>query len=838
MVLESLPDKYRLFNQYTSKNLVIIVEIEGVDLLSNIAIYEKYRYGDPGLDYGDPGVVYGGLRRVEGQRDLLSLDGGLTISQKIEPEQGRGAISTLTLPFIDKDKYITQVCTPGLIIPDILGRKVKVWLGYQQISYPEDYFVIFRGVITAVDAGAGLIRLQMSDSNIKRKGNIFYTAITQLASGISDSDTTIPVVSNTDFHRKIIGPDGTYFPGVKCYVRIGDEYIEYQQTGQEGVGFGSNQFVNVLRGQRGTIAEAHDPDSDVEAAIEIQDHGVDMALSHMLSGWNGPYREDIPIRAIVTTPDVTIGDLAGAIILDPDADAVEDFGLAVGDYLTISGDPNPANNVTVRIVSFDFLFDKPNQIINTDGALVSSLSSPAVFSVRSQYDKYPISCGSKLAGDEVDVATHQQLKNFFLAQQENTFRFFVKGQQSCKTWLESQVYLPMVCYSLTKFGRLSMGYTKPPFADQRLQILDIRNILNAKDLKVQRATNNRKFFNQIDYFVDANDEDKFTNVVRTFDSESVSVIGINSTLPLKTLGSRTDLGFDIIKERRTLFLLQRYKDGAVMINPKVNFEVGCQIEAGDVVALKDDGSLQLSNFGTGERDMGTQLFEVIDRTLDTKDGNVQLMLLGGLQGAAVDRYGSISPSSKVDAGSTASRIRIKDSYGAIFPNQERRKWSDYVGLKIRVHNQTYSQSAETTIVSLDPADDYAFFVAPALPFTPTNDVHTVDIIEYPDNTDKTDQALYKVVHAYIDPSVVVTAGISQTQFQVALADVAKFQVDFPVQVHNADSSLSSPLSPDILVTDVTGVTITVDTPLGFIPAAGHIVELIGFPDGQGPYRWL
>lgn len=842
MGLDQLPSNFLLFNDYQSKNLAIIVEIPGIDLLSNIQFFTKIRYGDPDLSYGVGGFDYGGLRPVGSQRNILSLDGGLTISQKLEPEQGRGSISMINLPFIDKDSYMSQVISPGLIIDDILGKEVKIYMGYTQISFPEDYFIIFRGVVTSVSAKAGLVTLQFSDTNVKRKQELFYQATTISTSAIDAVQTTIPVLSTIDFHKKILGPDGTYHPGVKCYLLIDTEYIEYQQTGHEGDGFGTNQFLHVVRGARGTTAAPHAlpaipaTSNNVTAAVEIQDHGIDMALQIMMSGWNGPYLSGVQIQNIKDTGDPLLGTIPGAITLPQGVDADQNYGLSAGDYLTISGDANSANNTTVVITGFDDQDGQPNRVIRTNGAaLVPSISSAGKLSVRSQFDVYPESCGLRLTGDQVDIATHLQLKDFFLSQAENSYRFFVNAVESSgKSFLESEIYLPMACYSLTKFGRLSMGITKPPLADQRFQILSKDNILNAHELSPARSVNNRKFFNEIQFSYNADDVGNFTTIDSTLDANSLNKINISSVLPIVTKGTRSDLGFAVVKERRTRFFLQRYANAALTLNPKVNWKVGVQIEAGDVLAVVDNGDLQIANFATGERNLGSQLFEVLDRSTDIKNGTVQLQLLGGVSGGINDRYATISPSSLVAVGSSTSVLRIKDSFGRIFSTDERKKWKDYVGLGIIVHDKKWTVVGTSFIGSLNAGDDHALNIDPALSFTPLED-YIVDIASYPANNDPNDQQLYKIVHAFIDPSVLVTGGVSTSSFTTSMGDISKFLVGQFVLVHSSDYSI---LSGEQRIVNVTGMTITVDASLGFTPSAGLEVELIGFLDGGAPYRFI
>jgi hypothetical protein len=48
------------------------------------------------------------------------------------------------------DGYVTQLITPGEIVDDILQRKCLVYYGFAGTAWPEDYTVIFRGVVTDI----------------------------------------------------------------------------------------------------------------------------------------------------------------------------------------------------------------------------------------------------------------------------------------------------------------------------------------------------------------------------------------------------------------------------------------------------------------------------------------------------------------------------------------------------------------------------------------------------------------------------------------------------------------------------------------------------------------
>ncbi len=836
MPITDYSDNYLLYNALTTKNLVVVVEIEGLSyFLSSNTVYKRVSYGDPDIHYGDPGLVYGGLIARADIKPIVDISGGsLTISQRLEPEQGRGAISTISMSFIDLDSFMTQLISPGVLIPDILGAAVKVYLGYQQISFPFDYTVIFRGRVSNYAAESGRVTLQFSDANMKRRGQILYMGKTVLSAPITNVATTVPVISNTDFFEQILGPDGSYDPAVKTYIKIANEFIEYPATG-----YGANQFTSCTRGARGTVAAAAAAGDEVDAAIEITDHCIDMALKVMLSGWNGPYKSDIGIQDLAFSLDPDVSTLPEMIVLDNSKSADRDYGISVGDTLSVTGCTYPANDGDCTVVEIFDIYGLPGNGILTDKSFVPEFSSSATFDVRSQYDTYPVGCGAKLAGDDVDVARHIYIKDTFLGSDENKMQFFFQDQEdSAKTFIENQIYLPAALYSLTRFGRMSVQLTHPPLADQRLQILTGDNVLNPQVIKPTRGINNRKFFNEIDWSWDFGDDGNAQSILKAIDSDSINVIGVTVVLPIEAKGVRSAFGTTTIIDRRTNYLLSRYKMGAVMIDIETNWEIGSLIESGDVVAVKDDGVLKISNFSTGTRNLGVQLFEVINRDLDAKNGKLKLQLVSGLGAQVTDRFATISPSSVLQTGSTTTKIIIDDSYGALFPGQEWRKWSDYLGLRVKIHDTEYVQSATATLASLDPFDKnkinitgFTGIAASALPGM------VLDIDDYSESTDPLDQQLLKVVHAFWDKQVAVSGGVSDLAFTVASGDVQYFQAGFAIVVHDESFSVSSP-ETTVASIDTGTNTITVTDSLGFTPSAGNLCDLLGFPDGGGAYRWI
>jgi len=86
------------------------------------------------------------------------------------------------------------------------------------------------------------------------------------------------------------------------------------------------------------------------------------------------------------------------------------------------------------------------------------------------------------------------------------------------------------------------------------------------------------------------------------------------------------------------------------------------------------------------------------------------------------------------------------------------------------------------------------------------------------------------VHAYLDPSMTVVSGIANNQFTVSNADGAKLFVGSIMYIHD---DAYTKLSSNVTITKKTvgaSTTIQVSKSLGFVPAVGDRIELVGFSD--------
>lgn len=826
------PSEFLKANDQRSKSINVVLEIDGLDFAFGLSkTFKKLTYGTPGITYGSPGLVYGGLLEEDKVRPYLSLDSSLILQQRIEPEQGRASTATLTLVLIDKNQEVSQVISSGGgLLDEILGRSVLIRAGFVNTSYPGDYFVVFRGTISNVLVQQGRISITVTDGNQRRRQAIFQAAKTKLSAAINSAVTSIPVLSSDGFPVQILGPLGTYDSGVKTYIKVDDEFMEYGPTG-----VAPTQFT-VTRGARGSTAAAHDIDADVSNVMELQGNAIDLALKLMLSGWNGPFLTDVAPQAIATKIDPAFPLTPRAIVLPEGKNADVDYGLVAGDFVTISGSA-VGNDGQYQIVSIDSNNLGTDNVLIVDQDLNYELASSTLrVSFRSQFDVLPVAAGIKLDPKNVDVRNHLDLRDVYFFDASFTLRFLIQEQVNGKEFIERELYYPLSAYGLTRFGRLSLGVTKPPLPPQTLQFINVDNVIDPENITITRGLNNRRFFNQVQFEYDPTDAGAYQYIVRAINVESIDSIGEMRLLPIKAAGVRDDLNGASLATKTTQRLLTRYAKAAYELRLTVNFQTGIQIEAGDIVAIQDNGQLQILNFSTGSRSLGISLFEVIDRTLDLKTGRVSLVLLSNVGSGFEDRFGTIAPSSRLTGASTASALVIQDSYGAVFPGAEFDKWVDYVGFPILVHRGDYSVSAETVLSGFDPGNPYRLIVSPALPFTPLAD-DIVEIANYPTSDDPGVNAIYKSLHAFLSVTAIVSGGTSTTEFTVAGTYLQRFIVGRPIRVHSEDYVRDS---GEVIVAGVNLIsqTVTVETSLGFVPVAGDLIELGAFPDGGYAYRFV
>jgi hypothetical protein len=898
------PANYLAKNAQRSKALNVVVQIAGVpQTFSLVPIYQKIRYGDPRLVYGLPGLTYGGLELLEDQMSILKIDSGLNITQAIEPEQGRGSVATISLQFIDKAGYMSRVIAPGVIIPDILGNTlVTVSVGYANTAFPGDYYKVFRGYVSKTQSSPGLVTLELSDANIKRRQTIFLGGTDALPLPLDAATTIIPMANPAAFIQQIRGPSGGYDSGVTTYLLIDSEYMIYAPNSLVGTlpvstqatwvtgtstltvtsaaglinglavgaalaGIPANTIITGIVGttvtintvttttqagatdvafypvlnvvgrggaySRGTASAAHDPGAAITNVVQFQDNAIAMALKIMMSGWGGAWLSGVPCTALGTSLDPS-NPQTNVIVLPPGVDAQDDYGLTVGDYITVS-DSMAGNNGTYTITDIQDDLGDSNRMIFVNAPLtLENPASSVELAFRSQYDVYPLSCGLGNVPQEIDVAGHQEAQQFFFSAgfyQQQVVILDTQNGQGGKDLIEGTLWLPLGIYTITRYGRVSVAVTKPPIAGSSLVYLDGTNVIDPQTIMVERALNTRRFYNVVTYSYDLDDAGNYNSQDFLFDTNSLTKIDVEAVLPINADGTKSSLGGNVLVQTRGTFILNRYKNAAYQITLKCNWAAASLIEVGDVVALADNGDLKITNLEDGVRNLGTQLFEVIQRQLTIQKGQATLTLLSNLGYTVNQRFATISPSSIVSTGSNTVSVRIQNSFGN---TNEPSKWKRFSGQNIVVHDPLWTRVATVQFLGFDAVDQYKMLLGSALPFTPQPG-DLVDIVPYGASASPAVNKAYKTLYSFIDPSAAVVAGISGTQFTVSAGDAANVQVGAPLFIHDVGyNTISKPCA----VLSVVGTTVTLKTSLGFTPTAGMIAENLGWPDGGGSYLIL
>lgn len=834
---------YDNVNNEDTKLPVIVLEIEGVPYkFSSAQAYTKIRYDDPGVFY-DGTYVYDGLRPIDQTQIKQYIDRAgsqATISQKLEQWDGKASVETCSIKLVDVKGEVTKLLAPGVLLGEILNKKVRVFFGYQNVSFPEDYVRIFSGYINEYDNAQGFVNLKFTDPSSKRKQEIFNNGTTSLTANIGSGDTTIFVTSNTLIYRTILDAKGNNDTTVTIGIVIGDEIITYTNS---GINVNTLQLNGVVRGAYGTIAASHSIGDQVDCFISIDDNPITIALKVMLSGWNGPCFSAIGLRGIINTDDGHT--LPDSITFNQGVDLIRDYGLVEGDFITLSGSPHPSNNSAFTIAGF-FNENRTVQVLETGVLLQENPDVVTIAAFRSKYDTYPITAGIQLTTDEVNTTQHEYLRDTFI--QFNFIMSQKSSESSGKTWIETHLMKPIGAYTLTQGSRISMGLTHPPLFADLSKTIDHTNVVKANEIKVNRGVNTRFFYNEIS-FQYAYDplKGQFNRSLAVEDTSGQNRLQQVSTLAIDVRGLPDGPTSVSILKQRAQRLLLRYRYSAETVELKTKFGTGHTIDAGDIVILSDQviNSVQvplikIANSETGTRGIYDRVMEVQERSIMLTDGNAKFKLLSNNGFNLTDRYGVISPSSIIDQVTDASTFRIQTSFGGRYGSQEFLKWTKYQGLKIRVHSPDFVRNDIQTY-TLDLSNELIFHTTSPLGFTPlVGDI--VTLAPY-DETSALSQKLVKSQFAYLSRMGTVLSGSSSTVFVLQAGQGSNYLPSDIIYVQSPNGTTR--FSPEVKILTVIGDTVTVGqisagtpTDLGFTPVAGDYVKLGNFLDLGGSYRYV
>ena len=885
----------------------LVLQIDGVPQIFGIGTVKKYaRIGDPDL-FIDGSWNIGGFVAYNNQVDAIDLAASSnSISQQLLQDRGgTSSISSVQISLFD-DGEITNLITPGNVVPDILGLRANVWLGYQETSWPQDFTRIFSGIIDEVIGGATVV-LNVAHPEQKKRAEVFQKVSTKLTADafyragliqniryqtrtdvvgtvavtytgggtlgsevvtvsgnnitvqISNGFTkakhirnaiekkpeatalvTVSILSNQAESVQVIqsattldstmtlnveSVKGLLAPapskGFTTFVRINDEVMEYSSIDST-----LNTITLSSRGAfEGTddraFATTHKTGDTVESFYRLGGSAIEIALRVLMSGGT-------PLSTKVNSFVNVEGESIPNAIYFEGIKVQDIYGVTIGDTVDTTGDVNPANNIVGGEIQD--IFNTPYGsylIIAGNPGFIETPGSAASITFYSKWGGLPDGLG--LDGSEVDVPEFERVKDTF-ASAIFDYDFYLKESVQGKDFLDKEVLFPTGAFTLPRLGKISLGFTSPPLASANLVRLDKNTTARPDQTKVRRSIN-RYFYNNVLFkYNEAVVDDKFLSGDLDVNEDSKNRIKVgNKTLVVEARGLRPTSGNAAVIETLKRKFQDKYKFGGEVVQVSALYGDSFSLDVGDVVAFESEN---LPDTKSGSRTFEPRLFEVQNKSMSIKTGEVKFDLLDSGYSLNAARYGLVSPSSLVGVGSTTSEIKIVNSFETVSPRIEKQKWTALIGETLCVHDDNWDVIGETVLKGFSTSDDFLMLVDPPLAFTPAEG-YVVDVAQYSDTL--TENILSKQIFAFTNPCVDVVSGTDNFSFDVAPADVSKFLAGAFVLVRDTEWDI---VSVESKVLTIVGNTVTVETDLGFTPLSGYQVDLIGFKDGGAPYRFL
>jgi hypothetical protein len=702
-----LTELARIASEKTNVRLQIAFEIDGISTVFGAIPLKKYlQYGDD-VYYGDAGIVYGGFIEIADQKAYVSMQSGTTtrISQVVRQDKGDGeSVTSMQIAMIDKNNELTALFQPGNIIDDLLGRRAKVWLGFEGTAFPNDYIVLFRGYIDQFLAGPGLWTINVIHSDNRRRAEVFLPVETTASSSILAGDTTISVIDASKFLIPKLGPDLTYDSSFESLIQIDDEVIKY--TSKTGT-----SFSGLTRGYLGTTASAHDSGASVRFRAKLRGNPIDLALKLMLSsGSSTGYVEDLRASNFVR---ISPTELVGNSIFFNEISLSSKYNILVDDYVSTSGATNGSNNVSLKKIIDIQETDFGSYVVIDGVSFTEELATSALVTFRSQFDVWPD--GLNLSNDEVDIFRHQQIRDNFLS--FALMEFHLDDAINGKEFISSELFNPIACYSIPREARCSIGFHIGPLPNRNIQTLNLSTVKEASSIQLNRSTS-KNFYNTVTVKYDplVLDQEFSQKGFIVTNATSVTRIPIgNKALNLTSTGLRSADGADSLLQSTTSRRLKKYKFAAEFFKAKVAFKTGFNLDIDDIV-LVDFSALKIADQYTGTRSGSARLFEIQNKSIDIKTGDVELELMDTNQDLS-SRYCLMSPSSFVQNGISTTQFVIRASFNTSkFGINEFRKWESWIGCGLKIHSVDFVTSSTTVLQSIN---GNTITVNPPLSFVPS-----------------------------------------------------------------------------------------------------------------------
>jgi hypothetical protein len=262
----------------TSINPQLVLKIDGYDTVFGAVDVLAYTQIGDDLTIGDDWII-GGLSVLSNQDDLISIEGtSNTINQQLRPDLGSvSSVSSVQVALIDVANAITALISPGVTLTDILGRKARLYMGFQNTSYPEDYVTIFAGIVDDILSEPGKITLNLAHPDQKKRQQLFQKTETEIG---NTHTVTISIAS----------------PGVVSWTAHGlaaDQPVSFTTTGALPTGLAPGTIYYA----RNVAANTFEV-SATAGGSSINTSGTQSGVHTVSAGMNASQTSNLPLLAL------------------------------------------------------------------------------------------------------------------------------------------------------------------------------------------------------------------------------------------------------------------------------------------------------------------------------------------------------------------------------------------------------------------------------------------------------------------------------------------------------------------------------------------------------------
>jgi hypothetical protein len=773
----------------------LILRIDGIPyLFGAIGVEEILRF-DNGYLFDD-GLFFDSNVVAPNSKDVIQISGTTNnLTQQVNIDRGgANTIQRMTVKMIDEYQEITEILSNGNYVPEILGREAEIFISFKGASFPEDAMRIIKGLIDDIAFGTGSLTIGIAQADKYKSQEIFNIFTTVLDDNINNAVTTIPLAELDGF---FLSQDALI-----TYIKIDDELMSIEAI--------NTNSIDVIRGALGTDTDEHDIDADVNAVYKLDGNAIDLALKLMLST-----HEDMPLRGEVSfvqiTPEINFNN--GVFI---PYDIRQFRGVVEGDTLIVASGANTGEYEILSIVNLE---DGVYCLVDSDFVPENAID---VLAVRSKYNTLPIGLG--MTPDDVDVVSHEQIKDFFGANLAS-MSFLIEEEFDAKDFIESQLYRPLGLYGVVRFGRSAVKFTAPAISSENTIILSDENVVNVESLKATRSIN-KYYYNTIQYkYGKSFTSGKYLTTDITTNEESAQLFKAGTKqLKIESDGYRRSSEVRAIIQQQSNRFLGRYAFAPRYIDGvKVLFADGFNLEVGDTVIVNGQ-SLKIKDIKNPGEFMPQSIFEIVNKSMNFFTGDIKLDLLETNFGLD-SRFAVFGPSSRV-ANVTDNLVQISPSFLSSEFEFETDKWIDFIGEKVRIYNDDYSVDLIATITG----------ISASLPNTlvldgnyAIDDTCFIDLADYPEVSDAV-----KTRFTYLSASEFIWDYVAPNAREVL--DVSGFFVGQRVELFNQNYDNNKFL--ETTITDIIGNVLYFEDEIDIILPEVEFINALQFNDSGNIYRFF